>query len=282
MNEPSMTQSSGGDSGSSAGMSVFREVSESSTTSTPPAQTQETPVAPAEPQTPQEPAQPQVPVQQQPQQPQLTPEAIAEAVALRQQQPQQPQQPEYTEEQFKKDFGIVEIDKPLMDAMFGMDSQPEQVEAMNQLVKQIVSMSLRMADHRTNQTLTQRLGPITQQLTPLQEKYKEYQNSQFTQQFYTKYQHLKNFNPIIKNVISNLQLSGQKFKTADEAMQAIASQTESMLSAAGVAITPQQPQQPVQQQQRPGGPAVVSTGGGVGATPAASSTPVSKGMAVFK
>lgn len=284
-----MTHSSGGDTGgSSAGMGVFREVSESSTTSTPPSQqsqsSQSPPVTPTQTTQPTqstEPAQSQQSSQQT--SPPLTAEAIAEAIARTQQRQQQTQQqPQYTEAQFKKDFGIVEIDKPMMDAMFGIDSQPEQVDAMNMLVKQIVGMSLKMADYRMQQALQKHLEPINQQLTPLQQKYQEYQNAQFTNTFYSKYGHLKNFDSIVKTIVQQMQSSGQKFQTADQAMQAIAQQTENMLRNAGIAINPQQPQQPVANQQRPQGPARVSTGGGVGTTPAASSTSESKGMAIFR
>ena len=285
-----MTQSSGSQGSGSAGLGIFRDASESSTTSTPPVRqsqqtqqrlpdtTQQTPGG----QPPQaQPAQTAPQASQVGQQPPLTAESIAQAIRMSQQQPAQ--QPEYTAEQFKRDFGVVEVDKPLMDAMFGMDAQPEQVEAMNQLVKQIVGMSLKMADYRTQQALKQGLEPLSKKLTPLEQKYQEYQNSQFTQQFFSKYNHLKNFNPIVKTVVSQLQSSGQKFKTAEQAMQAIASQTEMLLRQAGVAINPQQAQQPGVQQHRPQGPARVSTGGGVGTTPSASSTRnESRGLSVFR
>lgn len=185
---------------------------------------------------------------------------------------------EYTEDQFRKDFGVVQVDDQQFEGLFGVEATPERVQAFNQIIKQTAVMAVKMSQFQTQQALSQ----IKEQINPLQSAMRKVENQAIERRFDNKYPQLRKHREFVSSVLARMKQSGKSFKSVDEAIDAAAKQSISMLQQAGVQLTPpQQNQQPAAQTRTAKQPGQLSMGGSVGATRSASPTQ-SLGKSVLK
>lgn len=210
----------------------------------------------------------------------IDPAELAKAIVQAQQEAQrvqqaQPPTQEYSEEDFKRDFGIFEMDKDTFDSMFGADASPEQVEAFNHVIKRTSAMAVKMAQYQAQQMLEQ----FKREIQPIQAAYRGFQAKNVDKKFMSKYPQLAKHTNLVKSVVAQLKAEGRNFNTVDEAMDEAASRAKAMLQEAGVNLSQPQPKQRNQAQ-----PATASVGPGGAGTRQSTSSAQSKshGLNILK
>lgn len=186
----------------------------------------------------------------------------------------------YTEERFKKDFGVVEVGSEQFEALFGSEATPERVQAFNNLLKQTAAMAVKMANYQAQQQISQ----INQQLSPIQSMVQRVENSALERRFDAKYPQLNKHKEFVSSVLAQMNQSGERFPNVDAAMEAAAKRSMQMLQNAGVNFaSPQQEAAPTRQAPANKQPGQLSMGGSVGASKSPSSAQgESKGISVLK
>ena len=203
--------------------------------------------------------------------------AMAQALREANAPPPQP----YSDDQLRKDFGAVTVIKDQFDALFGFDSQPEQLEAFNNLLHQSAVYGARLAAFKAQQEINK----LRTELQPIRSKYAQLQSAAYEAQLYKDYPGLKQYGSMIRSAQRDLEQEGKRFSSPGEALKAVAQRAIANLKEVGVNISQspnQQPQNTQKKAPQARRPAMVSMGGGGGGTAAqASSTSRPAGAEIF-
>lgn len=172
----------------------------------------------------------QPPVPAAPLQPTLTPEAIAEIVSkatgqtleatIRQQQVQQ-QQPQFTEQDFIKQFQVFQPTPELL-ASIGLPNTPETVEAFRGVSTAIVRQAVTMASFQMEQMKTQLMKQLQQDYGPAREFVNQQTEEKLKTEFLAENQDLVGFEPLLLEIRDRLISQGTKFTTKAEAFKTVA------------------------------------------------------------
>lgn len=154
--------------------------------------------------------------------PPLTPELLQQlmtgAATSAVQATQAQQQPQgMTEEEFRRVFNVYNPDKALFDAM-GWEMTPEKVAILTQAFQGSARQAATMAAYQLEaykQEIAKRLAPIA---AYMEEAQMEKQKSRFL----SKYPDLKGLEPLLVRIKDSFIREGRRFKTEDEAFQAVA------------------------------------------------------------
>lgn len=206
----------------------------------------------------------------------IDPQALANAIVQAQEQARQSQERnKFSQEDFNKQFGVFEVDKEQFGAMFGVDPTDEQAQAFNQIIRRTANMAVKMAEFKAQQ----QIAKLQQMVNPALKTVQDINRRAMENKFAERHPQLKAHQPLVRNVVSALIQQGKKFKSAEEAMDAAASEAKKILQQSGVNLEQAQPTQQGNQQQasvaqgrKVTRPARASVGGGGGTTGSASST----------
>ena len=167
----------------------------------------------------------------------LSPEALEALAKLReqQQQPAREERREYSPEELKKIFKTVEVNEDLLRGLGFEEPSPDQVKGFQNFVKQIVTQAV-----TTSNILNQRkLTEFEQQLTPMQEHYREVAMQKAAEEFYGAHADLKPYDKIVRSVASQVSptdASG-KARSKQDVMKEIAETSRALLKESGINFT---------------------------------------------
>jgi hypothetical protein len=272
-------------------MDVFNTPSEPqapapSSPPTPPVQGGTPPSAPAA-TTPAAPTAPQNVIQLSPEQLQ---DMVRAAGANVQQPPAAPQTPQQapTQEEFDRMFHVVRPNQQQLEAVLG--GGPQAIEALTQLLHGAARQATVMAAYQM-QEIENRLRT---EINPVQSYYREQQEKALYDEFLTTNKHLKEFEPVIKQVVTSLKAQKVNFPNKEAAFKRVADDTVAFIrslpglatwqpgGAAPAAAAPTPGAAP--SSQTPSGMSTLSGGGqgGAGGQPSGgASKSKSAGMQVF-
>ena len=166
----------------------------------------------------------------------MSPEQMAELaaqtaarVAQAQLPPQQQQAPQYTQEDFNKAFNIPTVTPDVFQAITGYPpDKPEQVAALQNFATGII----RAAATISNYQLEQARQLVTSQIEPLTAANKAQLDSQLNNEFYSSNAHLKDFDPLVKEVVKSFKAEGRQFATKAELFKNVAERVHTLLGKA--------------------------------------------------
>lgn len=141
-------------------------------------------------------------------------------------QPQQQQQ--WTQEDFDRTFNVVRV-TPELAAALGLAETS--VPKLQEFAHAIARQATTMAEWRIGEVTRQMQQQFNQQLTPLQQYYKQQQDVEYERQFMTKHPEFKGMEPVLRNIYAKLQAEGRTFKTVEEAFNEVAGQAKTILDA---------------------------------------------------
>lgn len=168
------------------------------------------------------------PEYQAPQEQQVPLSAIEGIVRGLQPQQQQPQQPQLTQEQIDAQLKVFRPDAAFAQKLFGGDASPDQVEALNALVKNIaehMTTVMGYANQYTRDTLEQRYAPAL-------EAVREQKAQMFTGVMTQRFPALKGKENAIRHVVQQLNQQGYAPQSEQECLQTVARHVEHVLKMA--------------------------------------------------
>lgn len=139
-------------------------------------------------------------------------------------------QPTMTDGDFKKAFNIFEATPELYEQILGVKpDSPARVEALNNALQSISKQSITVVRYLMEQRLKavedsmqSKLGPITQERQQATEE-------RYYQEFSSEYPGLKDYKPLLSEVVTAAQARGLKFNNAAEAKNFVATQACKLL-----------------------------------------------------
>ncbi len=185
--------------------------------------------------TPQQPAQPAQPAFD----PQTITKSIVDGIVAAHQktaqaQPAQPvqqqQQPAMSPEEFRRHFGIPEVNAQTYKAMLGVDPQsPEQVQALDNLMQGFMRAGLNMGQSLVQQQLQQLQARYDQQLQPLLSAHQAAQEAAIANEFTTSNPDLKDEMATVNEVRDAMIARGVTFSSKEEMFKQVGTATRQLL-----------------------------------------------------
>lgn len=157
--------------------------------------------------------------------------------AIPQQQVQaQPQQQTWTPEQqseFDRTFNVVRVTPETFQAIMGFAPEnAAQVKALETLMHNVVKQANAMTSYQIRQEMQHRENAMRERLSPVENFYLQQQHTALENEFFAAAPDLKDFAPLVIEVLSAAKANGVRFETKAKAIEYAATRVRGYLSKA--------------------------------------------------
>lgn len=170
----------------------------------------------------------QVTQAQQPSAVQLSPEQLQQLIQAARPPAQSAEQaqPPMTEGEFKKLFNIFEATPEMYEAILGVKpDNPQRVTALNDALQSVSRQSITILRH----LMDQRFKEMDGRFQPVQATIQQQREQQAFQEFTTEYPGLKDYGPMLREIVDAARSRGMSFTNLNDAKTYVAAQAAKLL-----------------------------------------------------
>ena len=162
----------------------------------------------------------------------LTPEQLATLMRTSAQpvQTAAPAAPAMTEADFKKAFNVFEATPELYEQLLGVKpDSPARVATLNNILQAVSRQSVTIMRHLQEKQLAELKAQYDARLAPVAQSHQEAQEQKYYEEFSAEYPGLKDFKPLLAEIVTAAQARGTKFANLAEAKNFVATQACKLL-----------------------------------------------------
>lgn len=134
-------------------------------------------------------------------------------------------QPQMSEADFKKAFNIHEATEQDFEATFGVKPTPAQLAKYNDHLQAVSRQSVTIMRY----LMDQRMKEVQQQFQPVQQTIQQQTEQRYYNEFVGEYPGLKDYGPLLKEIVDAARARGMQFPDASAAKQFVAAQAAKLL-----------------------------------------------------
>jgi uncharacterized protein YukE len=141
-----------------------------------------------------------------------------------------PQEPVMSEEEFKKAFNIFEATPEMYEQILGVKADsPARVAALNNALQQVSRQSVTIMRYLVEQKTKELQNEFNTRIAPVTSNLRAQTEQQYFNEFTNMYPGLKDYQPLLKEIVDAARGRGEKFDSPQAAMEFVANRASKAL-----------------------------------------------------